>query len=38
MGLYLSQKLAKKLGHDITLESTYGEGTSVYVHFPKWNE
>ena len=38
LGLYLSQKLAKKLGHYITLESEYGKGTSVYVHFPKWEE
>ena len=38
LGLYLSQKLAKKLGHYITLESTYGKGTSVYVHFPKWED
>ncbi|MDD3224997.1 MAG: HAMP domain-containing sensor histidine kinase [Clostridium sp.] len=38
MGLYLSQKLAKKLGHYITLKSEYGQGTSVYIHFPKWND
>lgn len=36
MGLYLSQKLAKKLNHYITIESQYGKGTCVYVHFPKW--
>ena len=36
LGLYLSQKIAKKLGHYITLESEYGKGTSVCVHFPKW--
>lgn len=38
MGLYLSQKLARKLGHYITLESEYREGTSVFVHFPKWSD
>jgi signal transduction histidine kinase len=38
LGLYLSYKLAKKLGHDITLQSQYGSGTSVCVHFPKWND
>lgn len=38
MGLYLSQKLARKLGHYITLESEYKEGTSVFVHFPKWSD
>ncbi|WP_243122853.1 sensor histidine kinase [Haloimpatiens lingqiaonensis] len=36
MGLYLSQKLAKKLNHYITVESQYGKGTCAYVHFPKW--
>lgn len=38
MGLYLSYKLAKKLGHDITIQSEYGKGTCVSVHFPKWND
>jgi len=37
MGLYLSQKVAKKLGHYITLESQYGKGTKVIIHFLKWN-
>ncbi|MBZ9634762.1 sensor histidine kinase [Clostridium sp. FP1] len=37
MGLYLSQKIAKKLGHYITLESEYGKGTKVIIHFLKWN-
>jgi len=36
LGLYLSQKIAKKLGHYLTLESEYGKGTSVCLHFPKW--
>lgn len=35
MGLYLAKKLALKLGHDITIESTYGEYTKVTIHFPK---
>ncbi|ADL53828.1 sensor histidine kinase [Clostridium cellulovorans] len=37
-GLYLSQKLAKKLGHYITVESEYEKGTTVSIHFPKWND
>lgn len=35
MGLYLSQKLAKKLNHHITIKSEYGKGTRVIIHFPK---
>ncbi|MDD7794347.1 sensor histidine kinase [Clostridium sp. 'White wine YQ'] len=35
MGLYLSKKLARKLGHDITIESKYGEYTRVTIVFPK---
>jgi signal transduction histidine kinase len=38
LGLYLSQKLAKKLGHYITVESEYGKGTCVCIHFPKWDD
>lgn len=34
LGLYLAQKLAGKLSHNITLSSRYGEGTTVEVHFP----
>ncbi len=34
MGLYLAKRLARKLGHDITLESNYGEYTKVIIHFP----
>lgn len=37
-GLYLSQKLSKKLGHYITIESKYNSFTKVYLHFPKWND
>lgn len=36
LGLYLSYKLAKKLGHNITAESEYNKGTKLYIHFPKW--
>lgn len=35
MGLYLAKKLARKLGHDISIESVYGEYTKVTIHFPK---
>lgn len=36
LGLYLSYKLARKLGHSITVESEYNKGTKLYIHFPKW--
>lgn len=35
MGLYLSKKLARKLGHDIAIESEEGRYTRVIIHFPK---
>lgn len=35
MGLYLAEKLANKLGHDITIESKEGEFTKIAIHFPK---
>ncbi|GFP76538.1 sensor histidine kinase [Clostridium fungisolvens] len=35
MGLYLSKKLARKLGHDIVIESKYGSYTKVTILFPK---
>jgi signal transduction histidine kinase len=35
MGLYLGRKLARKLGHDISIESIHGEYTKVTIHFPK---
>ena len=35
IGLYLSKKLARKLGHDITIESIYSEYTKVTIIFPK---
>ncbi|HJV31674.1 MAG TPA: sensor histidine kinase [Bacillales bacterium] len=34
-GLYLSKKLARKIGHDIMIESKYGEKTIVTIIFPK---
>lgn len=35
MGLYLARKLAHKLGHDISIESSFGQYTTVTIHFPK---
>jgi signal transduction histidine kinase len=35
MGLYLAQKLARKLGHNITAESSFGHYTKLTLHFPK---
>lgn len=35
IGLYLSKKLARKLGHDMSVESRYGEYTKVTIIFPK---
>lgn len=34
LGLYLAQKLARKLGHAITITSASGRGTAAEVHFP----
>lgn len=34
MGLYISQKLARKLGHYITIKSEYERGAEVSIHFP----
>ncbi|AWI07747.1 sensor histidine kinase [Clostridium drakei] len=34
MGLYISQKLAGKLGHYITIDSEYRAGVEVSIHFP----
>lgn len=36
VGLYLSQKLALKLGHAITISSEIGKGTEVSLHFRKY--
>lgn len=35
MGLYLSKRLAGKLGHDISIESEEGKYTRVIIRFPK---
>lgn len=35
IGLYLSQKLAEKLGYNISVSSEYGHGTKMAIHFPK---
>ncbi|MBC3888773.1 sensor histidine kinase [Acetobacterium paludosum] len=37
-GLYLSQKIARKLGHHIAISSDYEKGTRVSIHFPVWND
>lgn len=37
-GLYLSQKIAHKLGHQIAIASDHEKGTQVSVHFPVWND
>jgi signal transduction histidine kinase len=38
VGLYLSQKLAAKLGHSITISSEPGKGTEVFLNFPKYKD
>lgn len=38
IGLYLSQKIARKLGHSITISSNSEKGTKVIIHFPHWND
>lgn len=35
IGLYLSKKMAIKLGHDIKIESKYSEYTKITIIFPK---
>lgn len=35
MGLYLARSLARKLGHEMTVESEFGEFTRVNIHFPR---
>lgn len=35
LGLYLSKKIAGQLGHDISISSQVGQGTTVSVHFQK---
>lgn len=31
LGLFLSQKITKRLGHEIAIESTVGKGTKVII-------
>lgn len=38
VGLYLSQKLALKLGHTITITSELGKSTEVSLHFKKYRD
>lgn len=38
IGLYLSQKLARKLGCNISVSSEYDRGTKVSIHFPKLSD
>lgn len=35
LGLYLSKKIADYLGHDISISSQVGQGTTVSIHFQK---
>ncbi len=35
MGLYLSAKVMRTLGHEIGLESVQGQGTQVFLRFPE---
>lgn len=35
IGLYLSKKIMKKLGHKISIESTPGEGTTVFLELDR---
>lgn len=35
MGLYLAKQMALKLGHDLSIQSSEGQGTTVVIHFPK---
>jgi signal transduction histidine kinase len=35
MGLYLARRLARKLGHDLSIDSVYGEYTRLTIHFPR---
>ena len=38
IGLYLSKKLARKLGHDLSIESKYNEYTKVTIILPKLSD
>ncbi|MFM7596168.1 MAG: sensor histidine kinase [Flavobacteriales bacterium] len=34
LGLYICKEIMNKLQGTIRMESTWGEGTSVYIHIP----
>lgn len=38
MGLYLTKKMCKKLGHDISIDSKVDDYTKVTIHFPKLSD
>lgn len=35
MGLFLAKQMALKLGHDLSIQSSEGQGTTLIIHFPK---
>lgn len=37
MGMYLSQRVARKLGHYLSVSSSLNAGTTFSIHFPKWS-
>ncbi|TCT17937.1 signal transduction histidine kinase [Melghiribacillus thermohalophilus] len=34
MGLYLARQICEEIGHEISISSQYGEGTTVTINFP----
>lgn len=38
MGLYLARKLLHRLGHEVSVRSVEGRGTSVTFAFPRWGD
>lgn len=38
IGLYLARKLARRLGHEVTIDSKYGEYTEVKIIFPRLSD
>ena len=38
MGLFLADKISRKLGHRITIHSVKGKGTDATVHIPKFSD
>lgn len=37
MGMYLSQRVARKLGHYLSVSSSINAGTTISIHFRKWS-